>query len=88
MKGNVYIGTVLSSNTTAVGPASSHTYTVLVETDSGQVRMAGVRPWFQQWADEVHVNPYPPSTEIIVIQRGNDWRYLFPGQRPKTGGCP
>lgn len=84
---SIHPGVVKARNVSVVGPVSGMFYTVTVSTPSGDVDVPNVRPWMTQWPDDVHAEPYPLSTEVFAIQRGNEWRFFFPGQVPKRVGC-
>lgn len=83
----LYPGTVTARSTSTPGPASAMTYTVSVHLDFGERQFTGVRPWVQQWPDEYDSVPYQLGTEVVCIEIGRDWKFLFPGQTPVIEEC-
>lgn len=84
---DIHPGTVKARSTGVLSASSTQTYTVTVHGESGDYDVTNVRPWSQQWPDNILTEPYPLSTAVLVIVLAGNHYFFFPGQRPKMEGC-
>lgn len=80
-------GIIYAVRGTTPGPASGISYDVIISVRGSDVQMNGMKPGGARFPDTLNTIAAPPSTEVVVREKGGYFYLLPPGEAFEVEVC-